>query len=122
MPEPETPIISDNAAVQQEEFMQWGDFLDALGRESKAMKGVLNGARGFIRGDLFLIDSPNATVGEFIKVKTNSRAIKKSLYEVTGKKYRLGIFKNTIGTTTVKRDPLEDLIAQAQGGINIDLK
>jgi DNA polymerase-3 subunit gamma/tau len=122
MPEPETPIIPDNTAVQQEEFMQWGDFLDALGRESKAMKGVLNGARGFIRGDLFLIDSPNAAVGEFIKAKTNSRAIKKSLYEVTGKKYRLGIFKNTTGTTTVKRDPLEDLIAQAQGGINIDLK
>lgn len=106
----------------QEEFMQWGDFMDILHKEDIALFGVLNGARGFTRGDIFLIDSPNATVSEFIKVQTHSRAIRKALYEVTGKKYRLGIFKNTSGKAAVKRDPLEDLISRAQGSINIDLK
>lgn len=119
-PIPETPASAD--ASTQEEFMQWGDFMDVLHKEDIALFGVLNGARGFTRGDIFLIDSPNATVSEFIKVQTHSRAIRKALYEVTGKKYRLGIFKNTTGKTTVKRDPLEDLINQVQGSINIDLK
>ena len=103
--------------------MQWGEFMDVLHKEDIALFGVLNGSRGFVRGeDIFLIDSQNATVGEFIKVSTHSRAIKKALYEVTGKKFRLGIFKSREPQNTVKRDPLEDLISQMQGKINIDLK
>ena len=122
-PEPEPtkqPTAADSST--QTEFMQWGEFMDVLHKEDIALFGVLNGSRGFIRGDIFLIDSHNSTVGEFIKVSTHSRAIKKALYEVTGKKYRLGIFKGTETQSNVKRDPLEDLISQAQGNINIDLK
>ncbi|MFR5876912.1 MAG: DNA polymerase III subunit gamma/tau [Eubacterium sp.] len=129
VPEPEpdpipapVPQSAPAEPATQEEFMQWGDFMDVLHKEDIALFGVLSGARGFTRGDIFLIDSPNATVSEFIKVQTHSRAIKKALYEITGKKYRLGIFKNTSGKTTAKRDPLEDLISQVQGSINIDLK
>ncbi|MGN0524244.1 MAG: DNA polymerase III subunit gamma/tau [Eubacterium sp.] len=122
-PEPEPqkqPPAADSST--QTEFMQWGEFMDVLHKEDIALFGVLNGSRGFIRGDIFLIDSHNSTVGEFIKVSTHSRAIKKALYEVTGKKYRLGIFKGAETQGNVKRDPLEDLISQAQGNINIDLK
>lgn len=124
-PEPQqtAPAQRESTAAGDVPFLQWGEFMDVLHKEDIALFGVLNGSRGFVRGeDIFLIDSQNATVGEFIKVSTHSRAIKKALYEVTGKKYRLGIFKGREPQNTVKRDPLEDLISQMQGKINIDLK
>ena len=124
-PEPQqtAPAQRESTAARDVPFLQWGEFMDVLHKEDIALFGVLNGSRGFVRGeDIFLIDSQNATVGEFIKVSTHSRAIKKALYEVTGKKYRLGIFKGREPQNAVKRDPLEDLISQMQGKINIDLK
>lgn len=118
IPPAQTPL---NDSAETEEFMQWGEFMDVLHKEDIALFGVLSGARGYTRGDFFLIDSPNQAVSEFIKVKIHSQAIRKALFEVTGKKYRLGLFKQK-GNTVSKRDPLEDLINQAQGSINIDLK
>lgn len=106
---------------EKQEFLQWGDFMDVIHKEDIGLFGVLNNSRGFTRGDMFLIDSPNATIGEFIKTSTHSKAIKKALYDVTGIKYRLGVIKHK-GPETEKRDPLEDLINQAQNSINIDLK
>lgn len=109
-----------NDNVVQTEFLQWGEFMDILHKEDIALFGVLNGSRGFVRDDFFLIDSSNATVSDFIKLPTHSRAVKKALYEITGKKYRLGIFKSSNNQATIKRDPLEDLISQAQRNINVE--
>lgn len=120
-PEPPAPQNNDVQSDETVEFMQWGDFMDAIHKNDIALFGVLSGARGFIRGDFFLLDSPNATVIDFIKIPTHSKAIKRSLYEVTGKQYRLGIFKRE-NAEAKKRDPLEDFINQAQGSLNIDLK
>lgn len=136
-PEPEPPVSQETPdepssppapSVQpqgdstvQEEFMQWGEFMDVLHKEDIALYGVLNGARGFVRGDFFLIDSPNQTVREFIKISTHSKAVKKALFEVTGKQYKLGLFKNK-STENVQCDPLENFISQAQHAINIDFK
>ncbi len=117
---PPVPAVSNDSA-ETEEFMHWGEFMDVLHKVDIALFGVLSGARGYTRGDFFLIDSPNQAVSEFIKVKIHSQAIRKALFEVTGKKYRLGLFKQK-NNTVIKRDPLEDLINQAQGSINIDLK
>ena len=103
------------------EFMGWGDFMDAIHKEDIALFGILSGAKGYTRGDFFLIDSQNETVRDFIRISTHAKAIKKSLYEVTGKKYKLGLFKHT-QETAQKRDPLEDFISQAGGTLNIDLK
>jgi DNA polymerase-3 subunit gamma/tau len=105
----------------QFEFMQWGEFMEVLHKEDIALYGVLNGSKGFIRGEYFLIDSPNATVRDFIKIPTHSKAVKKALYEVTGKAYKLGLFKRK-DDSQPKRDPLEDLISKAQGNINIEIK
>ncbi len=118
----ETPAPqAQNDVSNQFEFMQWGEFMEVLHREDIALFGVLSGAKGFIRGEYFLIDSPNATVRDFIKIPTHAKAVKKALYEVTDKQFKLGLFKRK-DNTQAKRDPLEDLIAQAQGKINIDVK
>jgi DNA polymerase-3 subunit gamma/tau len=115
------PASASTDSTETVEFMQWGDFMDAIHKNDIALFGVLSGAHGFTRGDFFLIDSPNATVRDFIKIPTHSKAIKRALFEVTGKQYKLGLFKQN-GSNTQKRDPLEDLIGQMQGNVNIDLK
>ena len=112
---------SEPAAPVQVEFTQWGEFIDELKKLDITLFGILMGAKGYVRGDVFLIDSPNPTIRDFIQKNNSSKTIKLALYNVTGKKYKLGL-KKVNNDSKPKRDPLEDLIAQAQGLINVDLK
>ncbi len=138
---PQEPIISEPAPepevtqppVQQEvtaepvqspeqaPFAQWPDFMDLIYKSDIALYGILNGAKAYTRGEFFLLESPNPTIKEFIKIPTHSKAIKSALLELTGTRYKLGLFKKK-DDSAPKRDPLEDLIAKAQGNINIDIK
>lgn len=124
--QPQDPVQAPSAqpelSTEKTEFTQWGEFMDILHKTDIALFGVLSGARAFTKGDVFLIDSANATVNEFIRIKTHAAAIKDAVQEITGFRYRLGIVKHTSNENVPKRDPLEDLISQAQGSINIDLK
>ena len=123
-PAPQPPANQSSEAADpnaQFEFAQWGEFMEVLHREDVALFGVLSGSSGFIRGEYFLIDSPNPTVRSFIKIPTHAKAVKKALFEVTGKQFKLGIFKRK-DDSQPKRDPLEDLISQAQGNIKMDIE
>lgn len=102
-------------------FDKWGEFLDVIHTTDIALFGVISSATGYIRGEHFLIDSSNPTVRQFIKIPTHSKAIKSALYEVTGQKYKLGLFKKK-PQETQKRDLLDDLINQAQNNVKIDFK
>ncbi len=116
------PKPAPNAdANTQYEFTQWADFMDVIHKQNIALFGVLNGSRGFIRGEYFLIDSPNPTIIQFLKTPTYSKAIKQALYDVTGQTFKLGIFKKK-STDTPKRDLLEDLIHQAEDNIKINFE
>lgn len=120
------PVASDEPAKQtqqetvQTEFSEWAEFMDAIYKSDIAIYGVLNDAVGYIRGEYFLLESSNPMLREFIKMTTHSKAIKQALFDVTGKHYKLGIFKKK--EDTVKKDPLEDLISMAQGNININIE
>lgn len=106
----------------QQEFNQWGDFMEALRKIDMPVYSVLNGAKGYIRGEHFLIDSPNPIIKSFLNISSRTKSIKKALYEVTGKAFKLGIIKKD-DSQAVKRDPLEDLINSARSAdINMDLK
>ena len=118
-PQQEAPAKSSNETV---EFMQWGEFMDVLHRTNIPLFGVLNGSKGYVRGEYFLLDSPNPAVRDFIKLPIHSKSIKSALLEVTGVSYKLGLFKRTSEQSAPKRDPLEDLINQASGSINIEYK
>ena len=123
------PPASDIAATsmqeqtpqQDVEFEHWAEFLDAIHKNDIALFGILNNARAFVRGEFFLIDSPNPTVKDFIKIPTHMKAIKKSLFEVTGINYKLGIFKRK-SENNEKRDLLEDLVNRAQGSVKINFE
>lgn len=136
-PEPvvmqEQPEISQAPAEQRtaqpsssgnetKEFAEWGEFIDVLHTTNPPLFGVLSGSKGYVRGDFFLIDSPNPMLRDFIKASTHSKSIKKALFDVTGKQFKLGLFKRVGDATVKKRDPLEDLINQASGSVNIEIK
>ncbi len=113
------PVVNFNDTV---EFTQWGDFMDVLHRTNIPLFGVLSGSKGYVRGEFFLLDSPNPAVRDFIKLPIHSKSIKAALLEVTGVHYKLGLFKRQTEQSAPKRDPLEDLINQAQNSINIEFK
>lgn len=146
MPEPETTPVEEEPPVQEQqpvvetppvehktappvanpnetvEFTQWGDFMDVLHRTNIPLFGVLSGSKGYVRGEFFLLDSPNPAVRDFIKLPIHSKSIKAALLEVTGVHFKLGLFKRPAEQSAPKRDPLEDLINQAQGSVNIEFK
>ncbi|MGN1122935.1 MAG: hypothetical protein ACI4RR_01215, partial [Eubacterium sp.] len=117
-PLPTPPIDNSNVQV---EFEQWAEFMEVIHKSAIALYGVLNGAKGYIRGEHFLISTSNPAVREFLKTPTYAKAIKQALYEVTGKSYKLGLFKQKENQTQ-KKDLLEDLINQAQSSIKINFE
>ncbi|MCI9111630.1 MAG: DNA polymerase III subunit gamma/tau [Eubacterium sp.] len=119
MPAPVQRTEATSAA--QTEFTQWADFMEAIYKSDIALYGVLNGARGYIRDEFFLIDSQNPVLRQFIKIPTHSKAIKQALFEVTGQQFKLGLFKKKEDDLP-KRDPLEDLISMAQGHIDMKIE
>lgn len=121
-PQPPAATMTQPPSDETQPFMQWADFMEIIHRTDIALFGVLNGSRGFTRGAFFLIDSPNPTIKEFIKISTHSKAIKQALFDLTGVQYKLGLFKKKSDEAQVRRDPLEDLLAKAQGNIEIHEK
>lgn len=118
---PQTEQETAPATGIKREFEYWADFMEAIYKSDIALYGVLNGAKAYVRDEYFLLASNNSTLNQFIKIPTHSKAIKKALYDVTGQVYKLGILKKK-SDSGEKRDPLEDLIAKAQGNVNINVE
>ena len=122
--QPEPPVSREPAATapspapaadsEQQLFMQWADLMEILHRTDIALFGVLSGSQGYTRGEFFLIDSPNPTIKEFIKISTHAKAIRAALHELTGHNYKLGLFKKKSTEQAPRRDPLEDLLSKAR--------
>lgn len=122
--QPEPPVPPESAAAapspapaadsEQKLFMQWADLMEILHRTDIALFGVLSGSQGYTRGEFFLIDSPNPTIKEFIKISTHAKAIRAALHELTGHNYKLGLFKKKSTEQAPRRDPLEDLLSKAR--------
>lgn len=122
--QPEPPVPREPAAAapspasaadsEQKLFMQWADLMEILHRTDIALFGVLSGSQGYTRGEFFLIDSPNPTIKEFIKISTHAKAIRAALHELTGHNYKLGLFKKKSTEQAPRRDPLEDLLSKAR--------
>lgn len=115
-PEPAAaaPSPAPVADSEQKLFMQWADLMEILHRTDIALFGVLSGSQGYTRGEFFLIDSPNPTIKEFIKISTHAKAIRAALHELTGHNYKLGLFKKKSTEQAPRRDPLEDLLSKAR--------
>ncbi len=95
-------------------FTQWGEVLSLLDVSDKPLTGILGTSSAYIRGDFILIKCDNPVFSQFIRQSNHSMAIRKAVFDVTGRKYRLGIYKSSEAETNVK-DPLADLINKING-------
>ena len=131
MPENTAYAADDAPAAQEdasEQTIQWAEVLSELMKTNMPLWGVLVNSQAVINGDYVLIKSDNPTLSEFIKKDGNSRSVKEAILRVTGKRYRLGLYKHTAAQDDgaqkkVYKDPLQDLISNARTmGINVDVK
>ena len=115
-----TEALNTDASAQQP-FEYWDSFLSEIYKLDIATYSVIANASAYTRGEFFLIDSSNPTIKEFLKISTRSRAIKQALYNVTGKKYKLGLFKRSADEVQ-KQDLLEALINSAENNVKINFE
>lgn len=98
-----------------------GRFYGCFAQDKHSVVWCVEWFKGLCQRRVFLLDSPTA-VRDFIKLPIHSKSIKAALLEVTGVHFKLGLFKRPAEQSAPKRDPLEDLINQAQGSVNIEFK
>ncbi|MCM1364575.1 MAG: DNA polymerase III subunit gamma/tau [Faecalibacterium sp.] len=115
---------SDTASVDVD-FTQWAQVLNELSDINKPLWGILIGSTAYIRNDFVLIKSENPTFSSFIKTGTHARDVKESIFRVTGRKYRLGIYNPSSASAapaSKPKDPLENLISKAKDlGVNVTI-
>lgn len=104
-PAPSSPVKND----EDELFTKWGEVVENLNVTDRPLTGILGNSFAYIRGDFLLIKCDNPVFSQFIRQSNHASAIKKAIYDVTGKKYRLGIYKSEEKKAAAS-DPLADLI------------
>ena len=105
---------ADNDTEEDTLFTQWGEVLSLLDVSDKPLTGILGASSAYIRGDFILIKCDNPIFSQFIRQSNHSMAIRKAVFDVTGRKYRLGIYKSS-DNQTENKDPLADLIKKING-------
>ena len=110
-PETESPAAADTSTDTDTLFTGWGEVLEKLNVTDKPLLGILGTSSAYIRGDFLLIKCDNPVFSQFIRQGSHANAIKIAVYEVTGKKFRLGIYKSE-ESKAIKNDPLADLVSK----------
>lgn len=106
----EKPLSNENTSPDEDViFNQWSEVLSLLDVSDKPLTGILGSSSAYLRGDFILIKCDNPVFSQFIRQANHSTAIKKAVFDVTGKKFRLGIYKSS-ENNSVQKDPLADLI------------
>ncbi len=113
LPEPppaekEEKSESENTSVDSP-FTVWGDVLQEINQTDRPLTGILAGSSAFVRGEHLLIKCDNPTFPQFIKTGIHAGALRDAVLKVTGRKYRLGIYRSPDNSQKA-RDPLADLI------------
>ncbi|MBR6531488.1 MAG: DNA polymerase III subunit gamma/tau [Clostridia bacterium] len=99
----------DKSADVDTLFTGWGEVIEKLNVTDKPLTGILGSSSAYIRGEFLLIKCDNPVFSQFIRQGSHANAIKMAVYEVTGKKFRLGIYKSD-EKKVASNDPLADLV------------
>lgn len=112
------------SAEENVPFRQWGAVMDRIFEIDKPLFGILSGSAAMQRGDFILIDSPNPTIREFIQKPEHSKAIKQAVFETSGMRCRLGLFRRAAAeTASTPEDPLEALARLAKdSGVDVTIQ
>lgn len=113
--------LPESASTGDVIFTQWGDVMEVIKQIDIPLFGILNGSKAYLRdGSILLIDSENPIVKGFVSTPVHNKAIKQAIQQVTGKTFRLGIYKKPENQTETKRDPFDDFIQNAKNsGVSI---
>lgn len=114
-PKTEAPIEHHAPAPSPEgtngetvQFSRWAEVMDELQKVDAPLHGILNGASGYERDNFILIKSENPALSSFIKQDTHAVLLMKAIFAVTGKRYKIGLYKAPEQHSG--KDPLEGLI------------
>ena len=114
-PKTEAPIEHHAPAPSPEgtngetvQFSRWAEVMDELQKVDAPLHGILNGASGYERDNFILIKSENPALSSFIKQHTRAVLLMKAIFAVTGKRYKIGLYKAPEQPSG--KDPLEGLI------------
>lgn len=104
------------AAPSDTPFPKWSEALERLSAIDRPLVPHMRGSSAVQRGDMLLIQSDNPLLEQFLQTGSHANCIMRAVYDVTGKKYKLGIFHARAAATapTPKKDPLENLLNRAQ--------
>ncbi len=112
-----------NNSIQKDiEFSQWADFIEMIQKKDRALYRFLINAKGYIREDYFLFDSPNPALGDILKKEQYTKIVKQILFEITGKQYKLGLYSKKNENKESNNDPLDNFISKVSGNQNIEIK
>lgn len=103
-----SPVQNNDPGVDTP-FTSWGEVIQELQNTDRPLTGILTGSSAFIRGDHLLIKCDNPTFPQFIKTGIHAAALREAVTKVTGRKYRLGIYRSPENSQKA-RDPLAELI------------
>ncbi|MGN1117768.1 MAG: hypothetical protein ACI4RU_04080, partial [Acutalibacteraceae bacterium] len=109
---------------ESRQFMQWPEVVSEIRKTNMPLWGVLSDSTAYIRDDFVLVDCMYPTFSQLIRQGTNAADVKKAVMAVTGKKYRLGIFKHRENAAKQEEstDPLSNLMEKMRkADIKVDI-
>lgn len=121
---PATPQQNVSAVPTETEFTKWSEALERLTLIDRPLVPHMANSTAVIRGEFLLIKTENPLLGQFLQTGSHANCIARAVYDVTGVKYKLGIFNTAApaesAKATAKKDPLADLLNRARTlGVNV---
>lgn len=113
----ESPAPAKASTPTDTPFQKWSEALERLSAIDRPLVPHMRGSSAVERGDLLLIQSNNPLLEQFLQTGSHANCIMRAVYDVTGKKYRIGIFhapRAAAVPAAPKKDPLENLLSRAQ--------
>ena len=122
---PEPPPAAKAAAANAEAsasadqpFPKWSEALERLAAIDRPLAPHMQNSKAVLRGEYLLIQSENPLLAQFLQTGSHANCIARAVYDVTGVKYKLGLFDpaaaNPNAAPAKKKDPLENLLRRAQ--------
>lgn len=118
------PQKNVSAVPTETEFTKWSEALERLTLIDRPLVPHMANSTAVIRGEFLLIKTENPLLGQFLQTGSHANCIARAVYDVTGVKYKLGIFNTAVPAestkATAKKDPLADLLNRARSlGVNV---
>ena len=125
----EPPPLPEDAPAPQKQpaegapgrrmLTEWGQALDRIRSKNLLLYSILESSSAYEMGERLLIDSKSSNFSVMIRQGNYAETIRAALKEVTGRDYRLAIYKQP--QAQPKKEPLDDLLRRAgEAGVPVD--